>query len=137
MPVQAQPNIQVAGVPAQPQTTQVSSVTSTTAAVVSPAPVQSQPIVREVAAAPSTPAQADVKPAPTLASPSASTMEPLRGVAGRVVQSMEASLTVPTATSVRAVPAKLMIDNRIVINNHLARGRGGKVSFTHIIAYAQ
>ena len=63
-------------------------------------------------------------------------MEPLRGVAGRVVQSMEASLTVPTATSVRAVPAKLMIDNRIVINNHLARGRGGKVSFTHIIAYA-
>jgi 2-oxoglutarate dehydrogenase E1 component len=30
----------------------------------------------------------------------------------------------------------LMIDNRIVINNHLKRGRGGKVSFTHIIAYA-
>jgi 2-oxoglutarate dehydrogenase E1 component len=49
---------------------------------------------------------------------------------------MEASLTVPTATSVRAIPAKLMIDNRIVINNHLARGRGGKVSFTHIIAFA-
>jgi 2-oxoglutarate dehydrogenase E1 component len=49
---------------------------------------------------------------------------------------MEASLTVPTATSVRAIPAKLMIDNRIVINNHLKRGRGGKVSFTHIIAYA-
>ena len=38
---------------------------------------------------------------------------------------MEASLTVPTATSVRAVPAKLLIDNRTVINNHLARGRGG------------
>jgi 2-oxoglutarate decarboxylase len=61
---------------------------------------------------------------------------PLRGVAGRVVQSMEASLTVPTATSVRAVPAKLLIDNRIVINNHLKRARGGKVSFTHIIAFA-
>ena len=44
--------------------------------------------------------------------------------------------TVPTATSVRAVPAKLLIDNRIVINNHLARGRGGKVSFTHLIGYA-
>jgi 2-oxoglutarate decarboxylase len=42
---------------------------------------------------------------------------------------MESSLrTVPTATSVRAVPAKLLIDNRIVINNHLARTRGGKVS---------
>jgi 2-oxoglutarate dehydrogenase E1 component len=49
---------------------------------------------------------------------------------------MEASLAVPTATSVRAIPAKLMIDNRTVINNHLARGRGGKVSFTHLIGYA-
>jgi 2-oxoglutarate decarboxylase len=49
---------------------------------------------------------------------------------------MEASLAVPTATSVRAVPAKLLIDNRIVINNHLARSRGGKVSFTHIIGFA-
>ena len=49
---------------------------------------------------------------------------------------MEASLAVPTATSVRAVPAKLLIDNRVVINNHLRRGRGGKVSFTHLIGYA-
>ncbi len=49
---------------------------------------------------------------------------------------MEASLEVPTATSVRAVPAKLLIDNRIVINNHLARSRGGKVSFTHVIGFA-
>jgi 2-oxoglutarate dehydrogenase E1 component len=49
---------------------------------------------------------------------------------------METSLTVPTATSVRAVPAKLLIDNRVVINNNLARSRGGKVSFTHIIGYA-
>ena len=49
---------------------------------------------------------------------------------------MSASLAVPTATSVRGVPAKLLVDNRIVINNHLARGRGGKVSFTHLIGYA-
>ncbi len=34
------------------------------------------------------------------------------------------------------MPAKLLIDNRIVINNHLKRGRGGKVSFTHLIGYA-
>ncbi|MGO1166309.1 MAG: multifunctional oxoglutarate decarboxylase/oxoglutarate dehydrogenase thiamine pyrophosphate-binding subunit/dihydrolipoyllysine-residue succinyltransferase subunit, partial [Janibacter sp.] len=61
---------------------------------------------------------------------------PLRGAAARVVTNMEASLEVPTATSVRAVPAKLLIDNRIVINNHLKRSRGGKVSFTHIIGYA-
>ena len=37
----------------------------------------------------------------------------------------------PTATSVRAVPAKLLADNRIVINNQLKRTRGGKISFTH------
>ena len=33
----------------------------------------------------------------------------------------------PPPPRVRAVPAKLLIDNRIVINNHLARSRGGKV----------
>ena len=60
----------------------------------------------------------------------------LRGPAARVVTNMEASLAVPTATSVRAVPAKLMVDNRIVINNHLQRARGGKVSFTHLIGFA-
>ena len=60
----------------------------------------------------------------------------LKGPAGRVVTNMEASLEVPTATSVRAIPAKLLIDNRIVINNHLTRSRGGKVSFTHLIGFA-
>ena len=60
----------------------------------------------------------------------------LRGAAARTATNMDASLTVPTATSVRAVPAKLLIDNRIVVNNHLKRGRGGKISFTHIIGYA-
>ncbi|MBM6400675.1 multifunctional oxoglutarate decarboxylase/oxoglutarate dehydrogenase thiamine pyrophosphate-binding subunit/dihydrolipoyllysine-residue succinyltransferase subunit [Phycicoccus sonneratiae] len=65
-----------------------------------------------------------------------STHQPIRGAGARVVTNMEASLEVPTATSVRAVPAKLLVDNRIVINNHLARSRGGKVSFTHVIGYA-
>jgi 2-oxoglutarate dehydrogenase E1 component len=62
--------------------------------------------------------------------------EPLRGASARVVQNMEASLEVPTATSVRAVPAKLLEVNRQILNNHLARARGGKVSFTHLIGYA-
>ena len=60
----------------------------------------------------------------------------LRGAAAAVVKNMSASLDVPTATSVRAVPAKLMIDNRTVINNHLKRTRGGKISFTHVLGYA-
>jgi multifunctional 2-oxoglutarate metabolism enzyme len=61
---------------------------------------------------------------------------PLKGAAARTVSNMDASLSVPTATSVRSVPVKLLWDNRIVINNHLARARGGKVSFTHIIGFA-
>ncbi|HEX7355461.1 MAG TPA: multifunctional oxoglutarate decarboxylase/oxoglutarate dehydrogenase thiamine pyrophosphate-binding subunit/dihydrolipoyllysine-residue succinyltransferase subunit [Mycobacteriales bacterium] len=60
----------------------------------------------------------------------------LRGAAARTVTNMETSLHVPTATSVRSVPARLLADNRNVINRHLARGRGGKVSFTHLIGYA-
>ncbi|RWU84483.1 multifunctional oxoglutarate decarboxylase/oxoglutarate dehydrogenase thiamine pyrophosphate-binding subunit/dihydrolipoyllysine-residue succinyltransferase subunit [Janibacter hoylei PVAS-1] len=76
------------------------------------------------------------KPAKAEAPVQEDVLTPLRGAAARVVTNMEASLEVPTATSVRAVPAKLLIDNRIVINNHLKRSRGGKVSFTHIIGYA-
>ncbi|HVD27127.1 MAG TPA: 2-oxo acid dehydrogenase subunit E2, partial [Mycobacteriales bacterium] len=75
-------------------------------------------------------------PAKTAPRAGAGETVPLRGAAARVVANMETSLTVPTATSVRSVPAKLLADNRIVINNHLRRGRGGKVSFTHLIGFA-
>ncbi|HEV2240707.1 MAG TPA: multifunctional oxoglutarate decarboxylase/oxoglutarate dehydrogenase thiamine pyrophosphate-binding subunit/dihydrolipoyllysine-residue succinyltransferase subunit, partial [Streptosporangiaceae bacterium] len=68
--------------------------------------------------------------------PTDATQVRLRGAAARTAANMAVSLTVPTATSVRAIPAKLLVDNRIVINNHLGRGRGGKVSFTHLIGYA-
>ncbi len=62
--------------------------------------------------------------------------EKLRGAGARIVENMETSLGVPTATSVRDVPAKLLEVNRRIVNNYLRRTRGGKVSFTHIIAYA-
>jgi multifunctional 2-oxoglutarate metabolism enzyme len=60
----------------------------------------------------------------------------LRGTGARIVENMEHSLAVPTATSVREVPAKLLEVNRRIINNYLKRIDGGKVSFTHLIAYA-
>ncbi len=60
----------------------------------------------------------------------------IRGVGARIVENMETSLGVPTATSVRDVPAKLLEVNRKIINNYLRRTRGGKVSFTHLIAFA-
>ncbi|KDF01080.1 alpha-ketoglutarate decarboxylase [Mycolicibacterium aromaticivorans JS19b1 = JCM 16368] len=77
------------------------------------------------------------KPAPAASSSdSGDENQVLRGAAAAVVKNMNSSLEIPTATSVRAIPAKLMIDNRIVINNHLKRTRGGKVSFTHLLGYA-
>ena len=60
----------------------------------------------------------------------------IRGAAARIVANMEASLAVPTATSFREVPAKLLEVNRRIINGYLGRTRGGKVSFTHLIGYA-
>src|SRR4051812_20417372 len=63
-------------------------------------------------------------------------VQPLRGAAARIVANMEASLAVPTATSFREVPARLLEVNRSVINGYLSRTRGGKVSFTHLIGYA-
>jgi multifunctional 2-oxoglutarate metabolism enzyme len=122
--------------PAPPATAAAAPAPPATAAA-APAPPQQQ-----AAPAPTSPAHA--KPAPSKAAdkplappvPADAEVQPLRGPAARVVTNMEASLHIPTATSVRAVPAKLLIDNRIVINNHLKRARGGKVSFTHLIGHA-
>ena len=111
------------------------------AAAPTPAPA---PAKAPAAPAPATPAPAPAKKAAApAAAAKAETPVPagveqvtLRGAAARTVANMDASLAVPTATSVRSVPVKLLFDNRIVINNHLARARGGKVSFTHLIGYA-
>lgn len=129
------------------------------------APAQSSPAApaaaepKPSAAAPATPAKpaasapAPAKAAPAKAAPAkpaakAATQKAdgevtagpefvtLRGPSAAVAKNMNASLELPTATSVRAVPVKLLFDNRIVINNHLKRARGGKVSFTHLIGYA-
>jgi 2-oxoglutarate dehydrogenase E1 component len=103
------------------------------AAPAAPAPAAPAPVPAPAAAAPAPPAPAPAAPA---ASANGAATTPLKGAAARVVANMESSLEVPTATSVRAVPAKLLADNRTVINNHLRRARGGKVSFTHLIGYA-
>ena len=110
-----------------------SGATSVPAANPTPVASAPAPVTNQVPVAPASTAS-DVKPAQVSSTPEI--VEKLKGASARVVTNMEASLEVPTATSVRAIPAKLMVDNRIVINNHLARGRGGKVSFTHIIGFA-
>ncbi len=106
----------------------------------SPAPAPNAPAAQKATAAPTaepaSPKPRDIPAVKVTGPVSEHALTPLRGAPARVVANMESSLEVPTATSVRAVPAKLLIDNRVVINNHLARSRGGKVSFTHIVGYA-
>ncbi|MEU6811278.1 multifunctional oxoglutarate decarboxylase/oxoglutarate dehydrogenase thiamine pyrophosphate-binding subunit/dihydrolipoyllysine-residue succinyltransferase subunit [Streptomyces sp. NPDC046831] len=127
-PAQAAPAAPAAPAPAAPAQP----------AAAAPAPAPAKPAAAP-AAAPAKPA-AD-KPAAAKAEPAGATKEgpelvTLRGPSAAVAKNMDASLELPTATSVRAVPVKLLFDNRIVINNHLKRARGGKISFTHIIGYA-
>jgi 2-oxoglutarate dehydrogenase E1 component len=75
-------------------------------------------------------------PKPRPAPDDAPVGEPIRGVGARIVSNMEASLAVPTATSFREVPAKLLEVNRKIINGHLGRKMVRKISFTHLIGYA-
>jgi 2-oxoglutarate dehydrogenase E1 component len=96
---------------------------------VSPEPLTGEPVTPEIA------------PAGRHPSPDTSSVvdgaEPLRGAAAVVVERMEASREIPTATSVRTMPAKLLEVNRLIINNQLRRlTQGGKVSFTHLIGWA-
>ncbi|MFO6454269.1 MULTISPECIES: multifunctional oxoglutarate decarboxylase/oxoglutarate dehydrogenase thiamine pyrophosphate-binding subunit/dihydrolipoyllysine-residue succinyltransferase subunit [unclassified Aeromicrobium] len=91
-------------------------------------PTKAQPVAARSAA--------QDKPAETPTGPGEVEKVVLKGASARTATNMDASLAVPTATSVRSVPVKLLFDQRVVINNHLARARGGKVSFTHLIGYA-
>jgi 2-oxoglutarate dehydrogenase E1 component len=81
------------------------------------------------------PAQARTAPIPADHA-AAVDVHPLRGAAARLVANMEASLAVPTATSARVVPARLLEVNRKVLNGYLSRTGGVKVSFTHLIGWA-
>ncbi|AGP31150.1 multifunctional oxoglutarate decarboxylase/oxoglutarate dehydrogenase thiamine pyrophosphate-binding subunit/dihydrolipoyllysine-residue succinyltransferase subunit [Corynebacterium terpenotabidum] len=60
----------------------------------------------------------------------------LKGAQRAIAKNMDASLDIPTATTVRDMPAKLMFENRAMINNHLRSQGRGKISFTHILGWA-
>ncbi len=109
---------------------------ASTPAPAKPAPAKPAPAASNGNPAPPAPPKAPAAKAAPSPADSGEETQVLRGAAAAVVKNMNASLEIPTATSVRAIPAKLMIDNRIVVNNHLKRTRGGKVSFTHLLGYA-
>ncbi|WP_431954694.1 multifunctional oxoglutarate decarboxylase/oxoglutarate dehydrogenase thiamine pyrophosphate-binding subunit/dihydrolipoyllysine-residue succinyltransferase subunit [Actinacidiphila sp. bgisy167] len=129
-PPAAPPAAPAAAAPAAPPVTPAAPAPAP-AAPAAPAPAKPA-VVKPTPAQP----QPTAKAAPATEAPQGPEYVTLRGPSAAVAKNMNASLELPTATSVRAIPVKLLFDNRIVINNHLKRARGGKVSFTHIIGYA-
>ncbi len=103
---------------------------------VAPTPVAPLPAPDPAASPVAAPAPPPVVVSAPAAAPPVELGDPIRGAGAAIVANMERSLTVPTATSFRNVPAKLLEVNRKVINGYLARAGKGKVSFTHLIGYA-
>ncbi|MFM2072128.1 MAG: putative 2-oxoglutarate dehydrogenase component, partial [Actinomycetota bacterium] len=110
---------------------------------------KAEPLAAAPAAAPPAPAVVAPAPAPMPPAPASTTStsngtpvvaddagDPIRGAGLAIATNMERSLSVPTATSFRNVPAKLLEVNRKVINGYRSRSGQGKVSFTHLIGYA-
>ena len=62
--------------------------------------------------------------------------KPLFGISKKIAENMEQSLTLPTAMSTRAIPVKVLEENRRIINDYLEYMSYGRCSFTHLIAYA-
>ena len=88
-----------------------------------------------VSPAPVTPAAPAAQPKATPIPPGAEA-RPLTGASKKIVENMEQSLTVPTATSFRNIPVKLLEENRKILNDRLQASGRGKGSFTHLIAWA-
>lgn len=127
--------------PAQPAVQAPAAPAAAAPAPAAPPPAPAAPVApaapAKAAPAPAAPAPAAKAAAdPATEAPAGPEYVTLRGPSAAVAKNMNASLELPTATSVRAIPVKLLFDNRIVINNHLKRARGGKISFTHLIGYA-
>ena len=61
---------------------------------------------------------------------------PLRGAAARIAENMNASLSIPQATSQRVIPVKVIDENRRIVNEHRLLIGSSKISYTHIIGWA-
>jgi 2-oxoglutarate dehydrogenase E1 component len=117
--------------PTAPPETQTISPKTTPAAVPTTPTSQAQPTTA-VAKAPATaPAKPESKPVRAN-----DQLIPLRGAAARIAENMTASLSIPVATSQRRIPVRVIEENRNIINKHRALQGKGKLSFTHLIAWA-
>jgi 2-oxoglutarate decarboxylase len=103
-------------------------------------PSQTASEARPAGSVPSTPAVVGAVSKPdgkiTTALAPDTTAKPITGPAKKIVENMEQSLTVPTATSFRNVPVKVLEENRRILNDHRSSQGHSKISFTHMIAWA-
>ena len=129
------------GVTTTPTTTESPS-SAAPAAAATPAPSAPRKAPKPVQ--PATPARS-VNPIPERVAPPAPAApvdapeageKQLKGAQKSIAKNMDISLEIPTATTVRDMPAKLMFENRAMVNEHLISRGKGKISFTHIIGWA-
>ncbi|MGH7612889.1 MAG: multifunctional oxoglutarate decarboxylase/oxoglutarate dehydrogenase thiamine pyrophosphate-binding subunit/dihydrolipoyllysine-residue succinyltransferase subunit [Gemmatimonadales bacterium] len=81
------------------------------------------------------PVAAGPSPAVAPAAPPPQGLTPITGPAARLVQNMNESLAVPTATSFREIAVDVLDARRRALNAQLGT-RGIKISFTHLVGYA-
>ncbi len=115
---------------AKPPEAEVPDITET-APVPAIAP-PAQPAAPPVAMAAKSPAPA----APPLALSPAEQLVPLKGAPLRIAENMNLSLSVPTATSQRTIPVKVIDENRRLLNQWRELHGKSKISYTHLIAWA-
>ncbi|MEX0779446.1 MAG: multifunctional oxoglutarate decarboxylase/oxoglutarate dehydrogenase thiamine pyrophosphate-binding subunit/dihydrolipoyllysine-residue succinyltransferase subunit [Balneolales bacterium] len=101
--------------------------------------VASEPAPRKVSEVKKPTKEQPVKEEGQKAAPTPSTdveLIQIKGVSGKIVENMEASLEIPTATSLRVLPVKMLMEDRKIINSHLDRHVQHKTTLTHFIAWA-
>lgn len=96
----------------------------------SPAPTP-QKVAQSPQSAPEKPETQDVK-----STPDRYQKDLLKGISNKIAENMEISLEIPTATSLRVIPVKMLWEDRILINRYLEQKSGRKITFTHLISWA-
>ena len=82
------------------------------------------------------PAKKQEKEKPDVVIPEEVELEKIKGVSSKIVENMDESIEVPTATSLRVLPVKMLTEDRSIVNTHLLQRGEPKASFTHFIAWA-
>lgn len=80
--------------------------------------------------------QPKAKKSTPAAIPEGAESEKIKGVAAKIAENMDESLSIPTATSLRVLPVKMLAEDRTIINRHLLQRGEPKATLTHFIAWA-